>query len=155
MFGPDGLAVGGLAGPPAPGELGDKEQAASPLVKGAGLAEVRGGAAAVGDLADERPVPDEAELDRALGVPDRVGDEFADDESGDEHRIVEAPASEPGGHLFAGVGDDGWVGGQIPGGDPVAVQGVSAGDEQGDVVAGRPGSTALRTLSQAVSRDGS
>jgi hypothetical protein len=79
LFGPDGLAVRGLAGPPALGELGDKEQAASTLVEGAGLAEVRGGAAAVGDLADERPVPDETELDRALGVPDRVGDEFADD----------------------------------------------------------------------------
>src|SRR5208282_450909 len=131
LFGPDGLAVWGLAGSPALGELGDKEQAASALVEGAGPAEVRGGAAAVGDLADEPPVPDETELDRARGVPDRVGDEFADDEFGDERRIIETPAGEPCGHLSAGVGDDGWVGGQVPGGDPVAVQGMSAGDEQG------------------------
>ncbi len=75
-----------------------------------------------------------------------VGDEFAHDESGDEHRIIEAPASEPGGHLFAGVGDDGWVGGQIPGGDPVAVQGVSAGDEQGDVVRGTAGEHGLEDV---------
>jgi len=53
LFGPDGLAPQGLAGPPALGELGDKEKAASALVEGAGLAEVRGGAAAVGDLADD------------------------------------------------------------------------------------------------------
>jgi len=99
LFGPDGLAVRGLAGPPPLGELGDKEQPTSTLVEGAGPAEVRGGAAAVGDLADERPVPDETELDRALSVPDRVGDEFADDESGDERRIVETPACEPRGHL--------------------------------------------------------
>ena len=121
------LPCGVGPGPPALGELGDKEEAASALVEVAGPAEVRGGAAAVGDLADERPVPDETKLDRAPGVPDRVGDEFADDESGDERRIVKAPACEACGHLFAGVGDDGWVGGQVPGGDPVALQGVSAG----------------------------
>jgi hypothetical protein len=78
LFGPDGLAVRGLAGPPALGEVGDKEQAASTFVEGPGPAEVRGGAAAVGDLADERPVPDETELNRALGVPDSVSYEFAD-----------------------------------------------------------------------------
>src|SRR5882762_384795 len=43
-FGPDGLAVRSLAGPPALGELGDQEQAASALVEGEGPAEVRGGA---------------------------------------------------------------------------------------------------------------
>src|SRR5580704_18471630 len=78
LFGPDGLAVRGLAGPPALGEPGYKEKAASVLVQGTRAAEERGGAAAVGDLADERPVPDETKLDRALGVPDRVGYEFAD-----------------------------------------------------------------------------
>src|SRR5512142_603903 len=126
----------GLAGPPAQCEPGDKEQAAPAFVEGTGPTEVRGGAAAVGDFADKRPVPDETELDRALSVPDRVGYEFADDKPCGERRIVKTPAREPLGHLPAGVGDDGWVGRQVPRGDLVAVQGVSAGDEQGDVVRG-------------------
>src|SRR5882757_8674834 len=91
LLGPDGLAMRGLAGPPALGEPGDKEQAASTFVEGACPAEVRGGAAAVGDLADERPVPDETELDRALSVPDRVGYKFADHKPHDERRIVKTP----------------------------------------------------------------
>src|SRR5262249_30351717 len=88
-FGPDGLAVRSLAGPPALGELRYEEQAASALVEGEGPAEVRGGAAAVGDLADERLVPDETQLDRARGVPDRVSYQFADHKPGNEYRIVE------------------------------------------------------------------
>ncbi len=80
-----------LAGPPALGEPGDEEQAASALVEGEGPTEVRGGAAAVRDLADERPVPDETELDRALSVPDRVGYKFADHKPRDERRIVKTP----------------------------------------------------------------
>ena len=146
LFGPDGLAVRGLAGPPALGELGDKEQAASTFVEGAGTAEVRGGAAAVGDLADERPVPDETELDRALSVPDRVSYEFADYKPCGERRIVKTPAGEPFGHLPAGGGDDGWVGRQVPRGDLVAVQGVSAGDEQGNVVRGTVGEHGLEDV---------
>jgi hypothetical protein len=126
--------VRGLAAPPALGELGDKEQAAPALVQRKSPAEVRGGAAAVGDLADERPVPDETKLDRAPGVPDRVGHEFAHHQPGDESRAVQAPAGQPRGHLLADVGDDGRVGRQVPRGDLVAVQRVSAGDEQGDVV---------------------
>src|ERR1041384_5478522 len=95
MFGPDGLAMRGLAGPPAQGEPGDEEQAASAFVEGAGPAEVRSGAAAVRDFADKRPVSDEAELDRALRVPDRVGDEFADDKLCGERRIVKTPVRQP------------------------------------------------------------
>ena len=121
LFGPDGLAAKGLACPPALCELGDKEQAASTFVEGTGPAEVRGGAAAVRDLADERPVPDETELDRALSVPDRVGYEFADDKPCGERPVVKTPARELLGHLPPGVGDDGWVGRQVPRGDLVAV----------------------------------
>src|ERR671914_3011019 len=106
LFGPDGLAVRGLSGPPALGEPGDEQQAAAGLVEGAGRPEVRSCAAAVGDLADEPLVPDEPQLDRTHGVPDRVGDEFGDDEAGDERRAGEPPAGEPSGHLFADVGDD-------------------------------------------------
>src|ERR1051325_2706654 len=111
---PNGLAMQGLAGPPALCEPGDKEQAASPLVEGTGPAEVRRGAAAVRDLADERPVPDETELDRALSMPDRVSYKFADYKPCGERPIVKPPAGEPVGHLPAGVGDDGWVGRQVP-----------------------------------------
>jgi hypothetical protein len=146
LLGPDGLAVRGLAGPPALGEVGDKEQAASAFVEGTGPAQVRGGAAAVGDLADERPVPDETELDRALSVPDRVGYKFADHKPRDERRIVKTPAREPFGHLLTGVGDDRWVSRQIPRSDLVAVQGVSAGDEQGDVVRGTVGKNGLKDV---------
>jgi hypothetical protein len=146
LFGPDGLAVRGLAGPPALGEPGDKEQAASTFVEDADPAEVRGGAAAVRDLADERPVPDETELDGALSMPDRVGYEFADDKPRDERRIVKIPAGQPFGHLPAGIGDNGWVGRQVPRGDPVAVQGVSAGDEQGNVVCGTVGEHGLEDV---------
>src|SRR5689334_15863446 len=146
LLGPDGLAMQGLAGPPALCEPGDKEQASSPFVEGAGPAEVRGGAAAVRDFADERPVPDETELDRALSVPDRVGDEFADYKLSGERRIVKAPVREPLGHLPAGVGDDGWIGRQVPRGDLVTVQGVSAGDEEGDVVGGTIGENGLEDV---------
>src|SRR6185437_3942094 len=132
--GPDGLAMRGLTGPPAQCEPGDEEQAASAFVEGAGPAEVRSGAAAVRDFADKRPVPDETELDRALSVPDRVGYEFADDKPSGERRIVKTPVRELFGHLPAGIGDDGWIGSQVPRGDLVTVQGASAGDEQGDVV---------------------
>ena len=123
LLGPDGLAMQGLAGSPALCQPGDKEQAASAFVEGEGPAEVRGGAAAVRDLADERPVPDETELDRALSVPDRVGYKFADYKPGGERHIMKTPAGEPFGHLPAGVGDDGWVGRQVPRGNLVAVQG--------------------------------
>ena len=99
LLGPDGLAVQGLAGPPALREPGDKEQAASALVEGTGPAEVRGGATAVRDLADERPVQDETELDRALSVPDRAGYKFADYKPRGERPIVKTPAGEPSGHL--------------------------------------------------------
>jgi hypothetical protein len=146
LLGPDGLAMQGLAGPPALCEPGDKEQAASPLVEGTGPAEVRGGAAAVRDLADERPVPDETELDRALRVPDRVGYKFADHKPCGERPIVKTPAGEPFGHLLAGIGDDGWVGRQVPRGDLVAVQGVGAGDEQGDVVRGTVGENGFQDV---------
>ena len=37
------------------------------------------------------------------------------------------------------LGDDGGVGGQVPGGDLVGVQGAGAGEEQGDVVGGAVG----------------
>src|SRR5207248_10588716 len=104
------------------------------------------------DLADERPVPDETELDRALSVPDRVGYKFADHKPRDERRVVKAPAREPFGHLLTGVGDDSWVSRQIPRSDLVAVQGVSASDEQGDVVHGTVGGKALRTVSEGGSR---
>ncbi|MDH6699315.1 AraC-like DNA-binding protein [Streptomyces sp. MAA16] len=37
LLGPDGLALGGVAGAPAAGELGDQEEAAAVLVEGAGV----------------------------------------------------------------------------------------------------------------------
>src|SRR5215813_6634930 len=117
-FSPDGLAMRSLAGPPALGELRDQEQAASTLVEGEGPAEVRGGTAAVGDLADERLVPDETELDRARSVPDRVSHQFADHEPGDEGRVAEPPAGEPHFYLLTGVGDNSRIRRQIPHGDP-------------------------------------
>ena len=79
-------------------------------------------------------------------VPDRVGYKFADYEPCGERRIVKTPAGEPFGHLPAGVGDDGWVGRQIPRGDLVAVQGVSPGDEQGDVVRGTVGENGFQDV---------
>jgi NAD(P)-dependent dehydrogenase (short-subunit alcohol dehydrogenase family) len=39
LLGPDDLGVGGVAGPPAFGELGDQEEAAAALVLGAGAAQ--------------------------------------------------------------------------------------------------------------------
>jgi 2-polyprenyl-6-methoxyphenol hydroxylase-like FAD-dependent oxidoreductase len=60
LLGPDGLAVLSLPGSPALGELRDEEQAAPAFVEGPGPAQMRGGAAAIGDLADERAIPDEA-----------------------------------------------------------------------------------------------
>ena len=65
LFGPDGLAVGGVAGAPALGELGDEEEAAAALVVVCGAAQIGAGAAAVGDLADQGAVADQPQLDRA------------------------------------------------------------------------------------------
>lgn len=53
LFGPDGLAGVGVAGAPAAGKLGHQQQAAAAFVIGAGPAQVGGGVAGVGDLADE------------------------------------------------------------------------------------------------------
>ena len=153
LLGPDGLAVRGLAGSPALGQPGDKEQAASAFVEGEGPAEVRGGAAAVRDLADERPVPDETELDRALGVPDRVGYQFADYKPGGERHIMKSPAGEPFGHLPAGVGDDGRVGRQVHVATWLLSRARVRAMSRATSSAGRSGRTAFRTLLQVVSSD--
>src|SRR5207247_8199899 len=44
------------------------------------------------------------------------------------------------------VGDDSWVSRQVPRSDLVAVQGVSSGDEQGDVVRGTVGENGLEDV---------
>ncbi|GGX74960.1 hypothetical protein GCM10010510_19410 [Streptomyces anandii JCM 4720] len=50
--------------------------------------------AAVGDLADEGSVADEAYVDGAAGVADGVGCQFADYEFGGENQFFEVPLGE-------------------------------------------------------------
>jgi hypothetical protein len=52
------------------------------------------GTAAVGDLADQRAVPDQPQLNGSGAVPDGVGDQFANDELGDETGVSQ-PQSAP------------------------------------------------------------
>src|SRR5215469_7475376 len=93
-------------------------------------------AAAIGNFADEHTVQDQPELDRTAGVPDGVGDKFADDQLSRERELLEPPGRELPARPCAGVRDDRRLGGQLPGDDPVGIKGVGAGDEQGDVVRG-------------------
>lgn len=78
--------------PPALRELGDERQPAAALVEAPGTAQVRGGAAGAGDLADQGGVAEQPELDRAAaGVADRFGHQLADDQFGEEHGLPEPP----------------------------------------------------------------
>lgn len=90
-FRPDGLAPGGLAGPPAFAEPGDQEQTAAVLVVGACAAHVGCRVAGVRDLADEASVVDETQLDGPLPAADGVGDQLADDQFGDEDGVGRPP----------------------------------------------------------------
>jgi hypothetical protein len=100
---------------------------------------VRGGAAAVEDFAGERAVQDYPKLDRRMGVPDGVGDELADQQLGREGDFRKAPGGQLTGGPGASLGDDRWVGGQVPADDPVRSQGTGAGDKQSGVIHGRLG----------------
>ena len=52
---------------------------------------MRGGVAAVGDLADQAAVVDQAQPDGRLGVPDGVGDQLADHQFGGEDGVLQPP----------------------------------------------------------------
>src|SRR5580698_6663545 len=82
QLGPDGLAERCVTSSPAVGHLGDEHQAAAALVVVTRPAQVRGRAAGVGDLADQRSVMDQAQADRGGAVADRVGDQLAGDQLG-------------------------------------------------------------------------
>jgi hypothetical protein len=99
-------------------------------------AQVRGAAAAVGDLAAERAVQDHPDLDGRLSVADGVGEQLADNQLGREGDLLESPAGQLAGDPAADVGDDRRLGGQVPGDDPVGGQGPGAGDKQGRVILG-------------------
>lgn len=62
LLGPDGLAVVGMACAPPLGELGDEKKAAAALVENAGPTHVWCHAAGVGDLAPERAVVDQPQV---------------------------------------------------------------------------------------------
>ena len=69
------------------GKSVDQQQAAPVFVEGEGSFQVRCGAAGICDLADERVVADQPELDRRGAVADGVGDQLADDQFGGVFRL--------------------------------------------------------------------
>ncbi len=142
-----------MAGAPPVGELSDEQQAPAAFVQGVGAARVGGGAAGVGDLADQAAVVDQAQLDGCAGVADGVGDQFADEQFGGGHRIGQPPPPELGCGLAAGLCDGGRVGGHLPGGDVRGVQRVGAGDEERHVVGVAVGQQGLQDgVTQGVQR---
>src|SRR3954451_7916613 len=90
LLGPDDLSFGREPGAPALGELGDEQQPPAALVRGARVAQMGRGVAAVEHLADQGPLPDQPEPDRADRVPDGVGDQFADDQFRGEGELLQA-----------------------------------------------------------------
>ena len=97
-FDPDDLAAGGVARAPGPGELRDQEQATAALVGGGRPAQMRGGAAGVGDLADQGAAVEQTHLDGPAAVPDGVGDQLAEQQLRDERGLVQPPVGQlPGG----------------------------------------------------------
>src|SRR5690606_8674797 len=75
---PDDLAGRQITGAPALGELRHQEQAPPSLVRHRGVAQMRRGAAAVEDLADQLPVAQHPHPDGAAAVPDRVGHQLTE-----------------------------------------------------------------------------
>src|SRR5690606_36363162 len=80
QFEPDGLAAGRPAGAPGGAEQADELQAPAALVGVPGAAATGLDQAGVPDLADQGPVEEQAEPDLSLAVPQRVGDQFTDQE---------------------------------------------------------------------------
>ena len=132
-----------MAGAPARRQLGYHQQAAAAFVQGAGAPQVGGGAAGVGDLADQCGVPDQPKPDWGAGVAYGVGDQLADQEFGGDDQGFQAPGGQLAGGQGPGTGDQGGVGSKIPAGDLARVQGVGAGEQQCHVVGGALGQRGL------------
>lgn len=67
-------------------------------------------------------------------VADGIGDQFADHEFRCEGEVVQSPGLELAVRVRACSSDNGGVGGHVPGGDLVGVEGSGAGDQQCDIV---------------------
>src|SRR4051812_12082672 len=80
LLAPDDLAGGGAAGAPAVRELADDEEAAAVLVVVLGAAQPGQRRGPVQNLANERALEQQAQLDRAGRVAQRVGDELGREE---------------------------------------------------------------------------
>src|SRR6202042_422984 len=124
---PDDLARAGMPGAPALGQLRDQHQAPAILVVAVGTAQLWSGAAAVEDLAAQHAVQDYPELDGFMGMPDRVGDQLADQELGRVGDVFQAPNRQLAGGAGPGIGDDRGVGGQYALHDPSQGQGAGVG----------------------------
>ena len=135
LLAPDDLAGGGAAGAPAVRDLADDEEPAAVLVVVLGAAQPGQRRGAVQDFANEGALEEQAQLDRAGGVAQRVGDELGREELGGVVELVQAPLLQPGADEPAGAADGGRVGGQRPGDEPVRGDAPQPGDEDGDVVA--------------------
>ena len=148
LFGPDGLAGGGVAGAPALGELGDQQQAAAALVEGRGP-----GAGAGRCCCRRRPRRSgvRSRISRSwigrVAVADGVGDQFADDQLGGERRPPSSPhaASCSVATSARAPATAAGIGGHVPGGDLArASRARVRATQQGDVVGRRrSGSRAL------------
>ncbi len=134
-FGPDDLALREVARAPALRELRDEEQAASALVGACRPAQVRArccwcrrprrsGCGSCSSRTRMGPAP----CRMALVISSLRISSAANAASSSP----QSASSSHGGR--ADLADEGRVGGQLPGGDAAGVEGVDAGDEQGDVV---------------------
>src|SRR5258708_5750692 len=132
LLGPDGLAVGGVAGAPGLDDPADDVQAAAEFVERSGVAQARRDGTAVVDLAADGEVLDDAQPHGRGGVADGVGDELADDQFGGLRGFL---VHVPGGELAARVSacPSGSLGGgaELPRAGPRGCEGVEAGGSQG------------------------
>ncbi|WP_146150370.1 hypothetical protein [Actinomadura rubrobrunea] len=77
-------------------------------------------------------VADETQPDRAAGVPDRIGDQLADQRFGDERGAVQPHRDSRSATFLWASATTAGIGRQIPRGDVVGVQRVRARHEEGE-----------------------
>lgn len=106
------LALAVVPCAPVFGGVGDEEQAATALVEVPGTAQVRGGAAGVGDFARQGGLKDHPQLDGVLAVADGGRHQLADHEFGGEGQFFQPSDGQLIGCLDAGRGDDCRVAGE-------------------------------------------
>ncbi len=132
---PDHLAHALGPRAPAQGEPADQLQAASALVRLGRVAFAGRVGEGVGDLDQQGVAEGQPDADGGAGVPDGVGDEFADQQFGGVGEVFGPPLDERAPDQAAGPRDGGGLGGQRPPGRRDArLPTPEPGQQQRDVI---------------------